>query len=971
MSKLYPPVLNGKLPAFYVKPGEDAVIKVPFTMNTIVGDAEVKGFSLIIKSVTNNRLLGTYTNLIGNDKQFEYTGSLDFIINKLTWWKQDDNGVYTSQVPYRVGAFYKVQIAYIDINGVTGHYSNAAVIKLTDKPTVYLEQSKEDAIIINTGTYVGVYEYPAADPLEKIYSYRFDIIDSSGNIYLTSGDLLHNTAEDTNPRQVRDVYTFHESLPQSGIFKVKYTATTINGLEEPGDSQQIIENSTIDPEAKVKIVAESNFENGYVKLDLIGELDEYKKEPAVIGSFTLTRACNSDNYTRWETVYKFVMNGELPSQWNWKDFTVEQGYSYKYALQQYNDYGVVSNKIESNIVNVDFENCYLYDGTRQLKIKFNPKITSFKTTILEQKLDTLGGKHPHFFRNGKVAYKEFPISGLVSHESDDEELFLSAEEIFKTEDSYGLTEKNITSERIFKLKVLEWLQNGEAKLFRSPSEGNYIVRLLNIQLQPNDTLGRMLHTFSATAYEISDFNYNTLVEKKFLNIGESIAALTTRWGYADLRDCELSSNILRYFPATSLLIKDAIPGARLTVVCLNADGSENSPQDIEIGATGMYQLDIKDNVRIKSVSIQEKTPMGSILYSYESTAQNVFNTITNVTVGDWRFNQFIGAHSDIVAEIEDVFDYANPTTGEIKKVQGLRTSLVKFNYLHFTRREVYDLYPVYSYSLISMPVDTIAKFNQLSELYDGLYIKSNEESDYQRLEDLSEHDNDTISALHFYKREVIEYYWDSAHTHPLDEKFQSIYLYRVKTPEGYERYVDIQINGDDTWTKTLSYDIVINKDEVNTIRIGETEGYDIPSDVDIRALKIGNGVICECAYITKTIVYFIETSAANVQYPTLHQNKNNFLKQTARLDAWLRFDKNLESISSSPLTIFYVYSDIDGSKINKIEQVSMYEGGDSYLQQYLNHIESVRRDCSNAKLLYLKSLHEALEAQKEASGVYA
>jgi hypothetical protein len=46
----------------------------------------------------------------------------------------------------------------------------------------------------------------------------------------------------------------------------------------------------------------------------------------------------------------------------------------------------------------------------------------------------------------------------------------------------NLTSYNITAERIFKLAVLEWLNNGKPKLFRSPTEGNYIVRLLNVSL---------------------------------------------------------------------------------------------------------------------------------------------------------------------------------------------------------------------------------------------------------------------------------------------------------------------------------------------------------------------------------------------------------------------------------------------------------------------------------------------------------
>jgi hypothetical protein len=41
----------------------------------------------------------------------------------------------------------------------------------------------------------------------------------------------------------------------------------------------------------------------------------------------------------------------------------------------------------------------------------------------------LGGKYPFFFRNGKTAYKEFPISGLISYLGDEEGLFLKDEDM--------------------------------------------------------------------------------------------------------------------------------------------------------------------------------------------------------------------------------------------------------------------------------------------------------------------------------------------------------------------------------------------------------------------------------------------------------------------------------------------------------------------------------------------------------------
>jgi hypothetical protein len=98
---------------------------------------------------------------------------------------------------------------------------------------------------------------------------------------------------------------------------------------------------------------------------------------------------------------------------------------YKYAVQAYNSNGLYSSKIMNvgGPIFADFEDAFLFDGERQLNIRYNPKVSSFKTTILESKMDTLGGKHPFIFRNGNVRYQEFPISGLISMLSDPNDLF--------------------------------------------------------------------------------------------------------------------------------------------------------------------------------------------------------------------------------------------------------------------------------------------------------------------------------------------------------------------------------------------------------------------------------------------------------------------------------------------------------------------------------------------------------------------
>lgn len=59
-------------------------------------------------------------------------------------------------------------------------------------------------------------------------------------------------------------------------------------------------------------------------------------------------------------------------------------------------------------------------------------------------------------------------------------------------------------ERKFREEVIEWLNDGEPKLYRSMTEGNLIVMLDSISLTPNAQLGRRIWNFSCTVYEVED-----------------------------------------------------------------------------------------------------------------------------------------------------------------------------------------------------------------------------------------------------------------------------------------------------------------------------------------------------------------------------------------------------------------------------------------------------------------------------------
>ena len=224
--------------------------------------------------------------------------------------------------------------------------------------------------------------------------------------------------------------------------------------------------------------------------------------------------------------------------YTYEDYMVEQGYEYKYYLVP-DDTGLTSGAIAANI-RPQWDSIILSDAAGKiLSIQYNPQISSFKTTILEQKQDTLGNKYPFFLRSGDTYYKEISLSGLISYQADKLNKFqaigmpgLDTFTRTRTRDYRELSDYDeFYLERMYKRQVEEWLNNGEPKLLRTAAEGTFIVRLTNVSLSPMQQLGRRLHTFSATAYEIADYNFTNLQAYSFntLNTAPSTSEGSNTW----------------------------------------------------------------------------------------------------------------------------------------------------------------------------------------------------------------------------------------------------------------------------------------------------------------------------------------------------------------------------------------------------------------------------------------------------------
>jgi hypothetical protein len=57
---------------------------------------------------------------------------------------------------------------------------------------------------------------------------------------------------------------------------------------------------------------------------------------------------------------------------------------------------------------------------------------------------------------------------------------------------------------------MDFLYRNNVKLYRSATEGNILVKLMNINFTPTNELGRLTYSFTATAVEIDEYSINTL-----------------------------------------------------------------------------------------------------------------------------------------------------------------------------------------------------------------------------------------------------------------------------------------------------------------------------------------------------------------------------------------------------------------------------------------------------------------------------
>lgn len=600
---------------------------------------------------------------------------------------------------------------------IAGYFSTAAIVKYTSVPTVEIQGLKSYSTAAQQTDYVG--EYSSSDPTERVKYYSFYLRDENGKIVDSVTDSIHNSNSDTVSstaikQSIRssDLFSTKIQMNKDKLYTVQYVVKTTNNMTLTSPIYNIIRRAMV-PLGDIQFYATPHPDYGYISL----ELDYNNSKVDRIGTYLLSRTYRKDGVQIKEKLKKINLAYDLSMKNPYNDYTIEHGIKYEYIIERVNNAGVYSLPVLAKLgpvptsaaeqataqdrpteISASFEDAFLYDGKRQLRIRYNPKISSFKKDVLETKTDTIGGKFPFIFRNGSVSYKEFPISGLISRLENECFDLGPSEPAPKREstvssgsaDSYSLTDlsdENICAERQFKMEVLDFLTDGKPKLFRSPTEGNYLVRLMNTSLTPEDTLGRMLHTFSCTAYEIGECDYDTLLSYGIISGGNEVVNKVVSYTSVNITpDTQKGKNLFTELGSAILSVSiDHAPAGSTVLI---------DDEKIMIGATGMYEVPFGSSFSSIKLPTDDSAPTsGVITVAYESYTASDFDKITEATVQQLPIDTVFGHQDTIVDTYTPLIlspglkeEKGNSTTNDDKKQMNKKQYISAIRYLRFLPR---------------------------------------------------------------------------------------------------------------------------------------------------------------------------------------------------------------------------------------------------------------------------------------------
>lgn len=561
---LYPPILDTYMPGFT----DAAGCNINFTISPYSSET-FKSVHLIITSQFSNQ------TVLDTD-----TYPLEII--QFSIGNPDSNGVYSIRLTakdlkdkkFQPDVYYKVQLRLSSVESIEdfnasfitenvnnfSEWSKPCLIRYIGQPKLYMEEFDDENSASKPKSFFSILNHfrgkldCSPSKTEYLYSYRLKIFTNDEKNQSIADSGLQYTDE-FGDKSID--YSFNLRLEEYLPYKLIVEYNTNSGYQGSKEYYFYFNNTGLDA-IEGNIFLKPDRARGSIRVTI-------SSLKGVASNIMIRRTSNKSLYTIWEDVHLFSKMSDGEWFYEWEDLTIEAGVVYLYGVQLYEKTQNPEKEIRGEILTANekttlalFEHTFLYDGQRQLRLKYDLNISSLKYIVLDSKAETLGSQYPFIRRNAKVNYRTFPISGIISYKMDDysedypleivspTDLIVSQDAtplFFDMRDYNGITQegnleitqiKNVLGlvsnnydmdlevflEKKFREEVIKFLQDGKIKLFKSETEGNMLIRLMDVSFTPKKELGQRIYSFSATAYEIDTPTIENYKKYDLTNIGE-------------------------------------------------------------------------------------------------------------------------------------------------------------------------------------------------------------------------------------------------------------------------------------------------------------------------------------------------------------------------------------------------------------------------------------------------------------------
>ena len=557
---LYPPIIASSMPAFDVRSGK---VRIYYTLSTynIARIDDIQAVHVTVRRQSSN------VNVLREPGQIlskPFPGDRDDIDKALNrYYIEINNSDLLEDEPFQVDALYKVQLRFSsntntanlftnDVNNFS-EWSTVCIIKPIQIPEFYIDdfytgqppkETDQNNFYSILADFVGVYNQKGSSQALKHWRLRLLMQDYTQEKILEIDDYtLADSGFVLNQAQNYNLNTglvvFSCSLPyeftNGESYKLLFEIQTKNGYENSLLYNFTCSQTSINP-LQGTLTTYINEEEGYIKLN-------FTSDEINMGNLVIRRTDSKSNFLKWEDLKFFETHTQEDYNFNYYDFTAESGLFYRYLVQKVDARGRRGTPVYDSSRNAltgvmgEWEHAFLLEttgngnlsGTKQLKLKYDFQISSYKTNVSESKTDTIGSKYPFIRRNGTMYYRSFPITGTITQFMDEADLFTNSETLFdnhyekytefKGQIGNYVNQYDYTYERKFREKVEEFLYNAKPKLYKSMQEGNIFIKLMQVSLTPKNELGRLVYNFSATAYEIDEAKISTFDNYRLIDVG--------------------------------------------------------------------------------------------------------------------------------------------------------------------------------------------------------------------------------------------------------------------------------------------------------------------------------------------------------------------------------------------------------------------------------------------------------------------